>query len=163
MASRMQKFYVSIIRFCTLILQIFKKKYMTEFSYRTYHGSRCIDIFDCVNGWVSFSAMSATFSASEEDSLHRPSSYVYNNQSWIRLSVFRTHYTYNSIPQNNATCYYMLSKYISLYLKQWTGFQNDFIFSLSFNINLFLLFIWNYNAYYITYIVLIYFLLSTWN
>ena len=41
--------------------------YVTEFSYQTYQGSRCIYVYDCVNGWASFSAIAANFSASEED------------------------------------------------------------------------------------------------
>ena len=50
----MQEFYVSIVRFCAMILEILLKIYVTEFSYRSYHGSKCI------------SAISATFSASED-------------------------------------------------------------------------------------------------
>ena len=56
----MQEFYVSTVRFCALVLEILWKMYATEFC-------RCIDICDCVNGWASFSDMSAIFSASEED------------------------------------------------------------------------------------------------
>ena len=67
MVSRMQEFYVSKVRFSALILEILWKIYVTEFSCQTYHGSRCIDICDCVNGWASFSAISVTFSASKED------------------------------------------------------------------------------------------------
>ena len=63
----MQEFYVSTFRFFALIQEILRKIYVTEFSYPTYYGSRCIDICDCVKGWASFSALSATFSASEED------------------------------------------------------------------------------------------------
>jgi len=48
--SGMQKCYVSTVRFCPLILEILWKIYATEFSYRRYHGSRCTDICDCVNG-----------------------------------------------------------------------------------------------------------------
>ena len=62
--SRMKKIYVSTFIFCALILEILWKIYVTEFFYRIYHGSRCIDICDRVNGWATFSAISVTFSAS---------------------------------------------------------------------------------------------------
>ena len=61
--SRMQEFYVSTVKFCALILETFWKIYVTEFSYRTYHGSRCIGICDCGNDCASFSAITAN----EED------------------------------------------------------------------------------------------------
>ena len=32
---------------------------MQEFPYQSYHGWRCIDICDCVNGWASISSISA--------------------------------------------------------------------------------------------------------
>ena len=60
--SRMQEFYVLKVRFCALISEILWKMYVTKFSYPRFHGSRCINICDCVNGWAS---SSATFSASE--------------------------------------------------------------------------------------------------
>ena len=41
--SMMQEFYVLSVR---IILEIFKKMYATDFTYRTYYGSRCIDICD---------------------------------------------------------------------------------------------------------------------
>ena len=66
MVSRMQEFYLSTVRFCAMILKILWKIYVTEFSYRRHHGSRCIDICDFVNDWARFSASSVTFSASEE-------------------------------------------------------------------------------------------------
>ena len=44
---RMQEFYVSTARFCALILKILWKIYVTEFSYKKYHGWRCTDICDC--------------------------------------------------------------------------------------------------------------------
>ena len=65
--SKMQEFYVSTVRFCALILDILWKIYVTEFSYRTYHVSTCIDISDCVHGSASFSSISTLFSASEEE------------------------------------------------------------------------------------------------
>ena len=37
--SRKPEFYVSTVRFCALILEMLWKIYVTEFSYRTYHGS----------------------------------------------------------------------------------------------------------------------------
>ena len=50
LVSGMQEFYVSTVRFCALILEILWKIYVTEFSYRRYHGSWCIDACDCING-----------------------------------------------------------------------------------------------------------------
>jgi len=57
---RMQKYYVSTVRFSALILEILWKIYVTEFLYRRYHGSRCIDICDWINGRASFSAISSS-------------------------------------------------------------------------------------------------------
>ena len=66
--SRIQEFYVSTVSFCALILEIlWTMIYVTEFSHQTFHGWRCIDICDCVIGWASFSAISATLSASQRD------------------------------------------------------------------------------------------------
>ena len=64
MVSRMQEFYVSTV---ALIFEILWKIYATEFSYLTYHRQRCIASCDFVNGWASFSAISATLSAGERD------------------------------------------------------------------------------------------------
>ena len=67
MVSRIEEFYVSIVRFCDLNLKMLWKIYATEFSYQTYHGFRCINIYDCVNGWANFSVKSTTLSAGEGD------------------------------------------------------------------------------------------------
>ena len=64
---RMHKFYVSTFRFCSLILEILWKISVTEFSYQTYHRSKCIDICDCENGSANFSTISATLTASQGD------------------------------------------------------------------------------------------------
>ena len=53
MGYYLQGYYDLTVRFRALILEILWKIYVTEFSYWTYNGTRCIDICDCVNGWAS--------------------------------------------------------------------------------------------------------------
>ena len=58
-------FFLNTSKFCHFVYSDYyiekitsKSIYVTTFSYGRYHGSRCIDIYDCVNDWASEEAKS---------------------------------------------------------------------------------------------------------